>query len=90
MFLCISELEAQRKLEEKTRQRVDDETEFPHRKRNIFLAGVATIAAMAAYAFISGLIQIEFVKEDQPANAARDESDANRVSSDNDDSSDSN
>lgn len=83
-----AEVEEQRKLEEKMRQRVDDETEYPHRKRNIFLAGVATVAAFAAYAFLAGLVSIDFVKVDERSSAASDEAEVIRVSSDNDDSND--
>jgi metaxin len=40
------------------------ESEFPNKKRNIFLASILALTTMVAYAFLSGIIVLEIVDQD--------------------------
>lgn len=88
MFVHIADEEALRKQDEETRQRNAAQTEFPHRKRDFFLAGVVCVAAMATYALYSGIVQIEFVNVDKKTNASRGEAEVVQISADGDEGED--
>ena len=51
--------EKQKKEQHKAKVSPTDHSEFPNRRRNMFLAGLFALSAMAAYAWTSGLIQIQ-------------------------------
>lgn len=72
--LSPEEQAAAREREEAERQRTSEPTEFPHRRRNMALAGLTVVAAMLAYSLFTGLLQIEFINIDKqvdgPSNKA--------------------
>ena len=51
--------EKKKKEEQKSKNISTDNSEFPNRRRNMILAGFFALSAMAAYAWFSGLIQIQ-------------------------------
>jgi len=59
--LTTAEKELLKKREEEARQKMLEVSEYPHKKRNLVIAGIVVVAAMVGYAFMSGLVQIDFV-----------------------------
>jgi len=59
--LTAAEKESLKKREEEARQKMMEVSEYPHKRRNLVIAGVVVVAAMVGYAFLSGLVQIDFV-----------------------------
>ncbi|XP_046357275.1 metaxin-1-like isoform X1 [Haliotis cracherodii] len=59
------EQEAKRKkeAEEKRRNTNSDAAEFPNKRRNMVLAAVFALTTMVGYAFMSGLIRLDFAEE---------------------------
>ncbi|RUS72771.1 hypothetical protein EGW08_019471 [Elysia chlorotica] len=57
----LREMEEKKKKEQqqKSKNVTMDNSEFPHRRRNMFLAGIFALTTMAIYAWSSGLIQIQ-------------------------------
>ncbi|KAK3586669.1 hypothetical protein CHS0354_001281 [Potamilus streckersoni] len=70
------EMEEKRKLKEKEAKAQADSLEFPHTRRNKILAGIFAFTALVVYAFMSGLVQIEIVDDNNQS--------PTRVHSDND------
>ena len=64
-FISVTEQEELRKRSEEEQNKASEQMEFPHRRRNMFLAGFTVIAVMTAYAYFSGLLQLEFVNVDK-------------------------
>lgn len=62
--------EKQKKEQQKAKNNPSDSSEFPNRRRNMFLAGLFALSAMAAYAWSCGLIQIQItdISSDQYRN----------------------
>ncbi|GFR98322.1 metaxin-1 [Elysia marginata] len=56
--------EKQKKEQQKAKTNSSDNSEFPNRRRNMILAGLFALSAMAAYAWSSGLIQIQITDLD--------------------------
>ena len=57
---------AQREAEEQRKRASQTaDAEFPNKRRNMILAGVFAVVTMVAYAFISGLVQIEITDDDK-------------------------
>jgi metaxin len=59
--LTPQEREDLRRKEEQRHQKVNDVSEYPHRRRNLLIAGVVVVAAMISYSLLTGLVQIDFV-----------------------------
>jgi metaxin len=78
--LSMQEQEAARQREEEDRLRTAEQTDFPHRRRNMALAGLTVVAAMLAYALFTGLLQIEFINIDRPVDGAPAEAEVARLS----------
>ena len=54
----VAEADTLRKKNDERSKQTDVLTEFPHKKRNMFIAGVVAVAAMISYALLSGLIEV--------------------------------
>ncbi|XP_045216181.2 metaxin-1-like [Mercenaria mercenaria] len=64
--LSQEEMEAKHKEEQRKKDAESDSQEFPNRKRNMVLAGVFAVTTMVTYAFVSGLIRLEVIDDDDP------------------------
>ena len=62
----MAEQEELRIREEENKQQQAETTEFPHRRRNMMVAGAVALTAMLGYAFFNGLIVIENVVQEKP------------------------
>ncbi|KAK2160555.1 hypothetical protein NP493_1636g00014 [Ridgeia piscesae] len=62
--LSPEEADTLRKKNDERSKQTEVLTEFPHKKRNMFIAGVIAVAAMISYALLSGLIEIEVLTDD--------------------------
>ncbi|XP_064608299.1 metaxin-1-like [Liolophura sinensis] len=58
------ELEKKRQEEAEAKKQQMESLDFPHRRRNMILAGLFALSAMIGYALLSGLVQIEITDED--------------------------
>lgn len=54
------EEEAEHKKAEEEKAKAAQNSEFPDRRRNMMVSGMVALTAMVGYAFISGLVQVEF------------------------------
>ena len=61
-MLRIADSDSKRK-KEHDEQKMSQNADFPNRQRNMILAAMFAITTMVSYAFLSGLIQIEFSEE---------------------------
>jgi len=59
--LTPQEREALRAREEDARLKMNDVSEYPHKRRNMLIAGVVVLASMVGYALLTGLVQIDLV-----------------------------
>lgn len=63
-MVYFSELEKKRREEEEAKKQQMESLDFPHRRRNMILAGLFALSAMVGYALLSGLVQIEITDDD--------------------------
>ncbi|KAI0235428.1 Metaxin-1 [Lamellibrachia satsuma] len=61
--LSPEEEDALKKKNEQRSKQTDILSDFPHKKRNMFIAGVVAVAAMVSYALLSGLVEIEILND---------------------------
>ena len=66
IFLMFIKLEIEEKEEKRKKEAESNNQEFPNKKRNMILAGVFAMTVMVTYAFMSGLIRLEVVDDDDP------------------------
>lgn len=67
ILLCTlpsSDMEELRKQEEEAqKQKSSVDPDFPNKRRNMIIAGLVALSAMVTYAYLTGLIQFEIIKD---------------------------
>ena len=54
------ELEEERKAQKEEREKKTESSQYPNKRRNMLVSGMVALTAMVGYAFMSGLVQVQY------------------------------